>query len=309
MSPSKERFCYHNGKYLPESEVLISFRDRGFVLGDAVFDAARTFGGKIFKLEEHIERLYRSLKAVDIDPGLTPGEMKLISEELVERNLPLLEEGGDYWVLQRVSRGMNVVGGELWESTGPTVIVECSPLPLKARARLFHEGIDLQIPLIRRIPPECLSPNVKSHNYLNLVLADLEVREQSDNAWAILLDTRGFLCEGIGSNVFLVSEGELRTPRSQYVLAGVSRQTVIELAEDLGFTVIEDDLSHYDALNADEAFITSTSFCICPVRRCNGRRIGAGPVPGPVTQRLQQAFAEKVGFDFTDQYLRHLSLK
>ena len=144
------------------------------------------------------------------------------------------------------------------------MIVECTPLPIKARANLFHEGIDMHIPSIRRIPPECLSPSVKSHNYLNLILADLEVRDKGPNAWAVLLDTRGFLCEGIGSNLFLVRDGYLLTPRSQYVLVGVSRQAILELAEKINLEVIEYYLSLFDALNADEAFITSTSFCIFP---------------------------------------------
>ena len=301
-----ERIAYYNGLYVPESEVMIPFRDRGFVLGDAVFDTARTFGGKIFKLEEHIERLYRSLKAIDINPGIEPQKMQEISEEVVKRNLPMLNEGEDYWVFQRITRGQNVVGGEIWQSGSSTVIVECTPLPIKPRAKLFREGIDMHIPSIRRIPPECLSPSVKSHNYLNLVLADLEVRDKGPNAWAVLLDTRGFLCEGIGSNLFLVRDGCLFTPRSQYVLAGVSRQTVIELAEKLNIQVIEDDLSPYDALNADEAFITSTSFCICPARSCNGKPIGKSQVPGPMTEKLQEAFAEEVGYNFVDQYLTHL---
>ncbi len=127
-----------------------------------------------------------------------------------------------------------------------------------------------------------------------------EVRDKGPNAWAILLDTRGFLCEGIGCNLFLVRNGCLLTPRSQYVLAGVSRQTVIELAEKLGIPVIEDDLLPYDALNADEAFITSTSFCICPARSCNGKVIGDSPLTGPITSKLQQAFAEEVEFCRTE---------
>ena len=129
---------------------------------------------------------------------------------------------------------------------------------------------------------------------------------QGAECMAVLLDTRGFLCEGIGSNLFLVRDGCLFTPRSQYVLAGVSRQTVIELAEKLNIQVIEDDLSPYDALNADEAFITSTSFCICPSRSCNGKPIGKSQVPGPMTEKLQQAFVELVDYNFVDQYLSHL---
>ncbi len=167
-----ERVAYFNGKILPESQVLIFFRDRGFKYGDAVFDVSRTFGGKIFRLKEHVDRLYRSLKYARIDPGLTPRQMIEITQEILERNLSLLGPDEDYWVAQRISRGVDVVGGE-------------------ARAR-------------------------------------------DPNAWAVLLDTNGNLSEGIGSNVFIVEHGRLHTPKSEYVLPGVSRQTVMELAEEVG---------------------------------------------------------------------------
>jgi branched-chain amino acid aminotransferase len=304
---SNERIAYFNGHFVPESQVLIPFRDRGFLLGDAVFDTARTFGGKVFRLREHIERLFRSLKYMDIDPGLTLDDFVSISEQVIERNRHFLSADDDYWITQRVTRGANVVGGDLWQSGAPTVIVECTPLPLKARAHLFRDGIDVLFPSMRRVAPDSLSPNVKSHNYLNLVLADREVRGHNPDAWAILLDSRGYLCEGIGSNVFIVRDGRLFTPKPQYVLAGVSRQTVLELAAELGIVAVEDDISPYDACNADEAFITSTSFCLCPIRSFNGKTLADTTIPGPVTRKLTEAFAQRVDFDFAAQYLRHCS--
>src|SRR6186713_1215599 len=133
----QERVAYFNGKILPESQVLISFRDRSFKYGDGVFDMTRTFGGRIFKLEEHIARLYASLKYVDIDPGLSPAEMIQLTKEVVERNMPLLGENDDMWVGQRVSRGVDNVDGLFWQHSGPSVIIECTPLPFKARANLY----------------------------------------------------------------------------------------------------------------------------------------------------------------------------
>lgn len=302
-----ERVAYFNGEIRPESQVLVSFRDRGFKYGDAVFDATRTFGGRPFRLEAHVDRLYRSLRYVGIDPGLAPGEMIRISQAVLERNLPLLGPDDDYWVNQRISRGVDAVGGELWERAGgPTVIVECTPLPLKARARLFRDGIDVITPSVRRVPPECVSPNAKTHNYLNLVLGDLEARARDPNAWAVLLDHGGNLTEGIGSNVFIVQGGRLVTPRAATVLAGVSRQTVLDLAARCGIPASEGDVSLYDACNADEAFITSTSLCLCGVRTMNGVRIGQGTVPGPITRRLTEAYKEEVRYDFVAQYLKHL---
>jgi branched-chain amino acid aminotransferase len=266
----------------------------------------RTFGGRIFKLQEHLERLEHSLKYTGIDIGLSRQELAEITEEVVQRNLPLLDPDDDYWVGQRTSRGVDLVGGEMWQNAGPNVIIECTPLPLKARAHLYRDGIDVIFPSVKRVPPECLSPNVKSHNYLNLIVADLEVRSYNPKAWALLLDTRGFLSEGMGSNVFLVKDGVLYTPKEQYVLAGVSRATVMELAEQLQIKVVEEDLTPYDAFTADEAFITSTSLCICPARSFNNKVVGDGAIPGPLTKQLIDAYTDLVDCDFVEQYLRHL---
>lgn len=302
----KERVAYFNGEIVPESEVLVPFRDRSFKYGDGVFDAARTFGGRIFKLVEHIERLFDSLNYVGIDPGLSQKEITQLSEEVSQRNLPLLKPNSDHWVSQRISRGVNIPEEDIQDCSEPNVIIECTPLPLKARAPFYRDGIEVFFPSIRRTPPDCFSPNVKVHQYLNLILADLEVRSHSPGAWAILLDTRGFLAEGMGSNLFLVKEGVLLTPKAEYVLEGISRKTVIELAEKMDIEVVEHDLTPADAYRADEAFITSTSFCICPVRSFNTKLVPHDAITGPTTQRLTDAFAKFVKFDFVSQYMVHL---
>ena len=301
-----ERVAYFNGKIVPEREVLIPFRDRGFKYGDAVFDTTRTFGHRVFKVREHVERLYRSLRYLRIDPGLTPEETIRITEEVLAQNLSLLAPDDDYWVTQRVSRGLDPSGVAIWGREGATVIVECAPLPLRERAALFRDGIRVVTPSVRRAPPEALSPRVKTHNYLNLIAGDLEVRARDPQAWAVLLDTRGNLAEGLGSNIFLVREGRLETPREQAVLAGISRDTAIDRARELGIAVVEKDLDLYDAYTADEAFLTSTSLCICPVQRVNGAPIGGGAVPGPITRQLTESYARYVDFDFVGQYLKRL---
>jgi branched-chain amino acid aminotransferase len=302
---SPDRIAYFNGRFVPESQVLVPFRDRGFKFGDAVFDTTRTFGHRIFKLAEHVERLYRSLRYLRIEPGVTPARMIAITDEVVRRNLPLLEPDEDYWVTQRVSRGIDPAHHDVWAQEGATVIVECVPLPLRERAPLFRDGIRVVTPSVRRTPPESLSPRVKTHNYLNLIAGDLEVKARDPQAWAILLDTHGNLAEGLGSNIFLVHGAVLTTPREQAVLAGISRDTVIQLARDLDIPVVEKDLDLYDAVNADEAFLTSTSLCICPVSSVNGAKIG-GDVPGPVTRQLTDAYCRLVDFDFAGQYLKRL---
>ena len=306
MSLGNERVAWFNGKIVRESEVLIPFRDQGFLRGDAVFDMTRSFNGRAFRVEEHVTRLYRSLKYLDIDPGLSPAEITSISEEVLARNRHLLGPGEDYWLAQRISRGVGRVPGDNWNHYGPNVIVECVPLPLRERAKHFRDGMDVVTPSLRRTPPDALSPRAKMHQYLNLVLADREVKAQNPDAWAVLLDINGNLAEGQGSNIFLVRDGALTTPRERYVLPGISRQATIDLARQLLIPFDEKDLDLYDAYTADECFLTSTSLCICGVRSLNGRTFGAGRVPGPVTERLIDAYREVVGCDFVAQYLARL---
>ncbi|MDA1311144.1 MAG: aminotransferase class IV, partial [Proteobacteria bacterium] len=187
-----------------------------------------------------------------------------------------------------------------------TVIVECTPLPLAARAKSYRDGIEVITPSVRRVSPEMASPRAKTHNYLNLILGDLEVAAQNPDALSILLDRDGNLAEGKGSNIFLVAEGRLKTPRERFVLPGVSRQVTKEIAAGLGLEVEETDIDLFDAYNADEAFITSTSFCICPIRSINGRAMAAGSIPGPITKQLIDGYVKLVGFDWYAQYLSRL---
>ncbi|MER9174357.1 aminotransferase class IV [Mesorhizobium sp. M0955] len=307
MTTHPERIAYYNGEFLPESQIAIPFRDRGFRWGDGCYDMARTFNHRPFKLKEHVDRFYRSLRYLRIGLPVSPDEMLAISEDVLARNLHLLETREDYWITQRVSRGVDAAGEEDPIRSGPTVIVECCPLPYRSRAHLYVDGIDLLITSMRRTPPSSLSPRAKSSNYLNHTLADLEVKSRNPKAWALFLDQAGNLCEGTSNNIFLVSGGKLLTPREQFVLAGVSRQTVIELAGELGIPCEERDIDLYDAANADEIFLTMTSMCICPVRSLEGTRVLANTIPGPVTRSLQQAWIERVGCDFIDQFTRTLN--
>jgi branched-chain amino acid aminotransferase len=302
-----ERVAYFNGEIIPESDVKVSFRDRGFKYGDAVFDMTRTFGHKIFKIETHISRFYDSLRYVDIDPGMSEEEMVAKSKEVLEANLDLLGPDDDYWIGQRVSRGVDLVGGDMWEHAGgPNVIIECTPLPLKPRARLYKDGMDVIVSSVRRTPPESLSPRAKTHNYLNLIIADMEAKAQDPESWAILLDTRGFLAEGIGSNIFTIKDGVIYTPQEQYVLGGISRETAIEMAERIDVPVITKDIDLFDAMTADEIFLTSTSLCICGVRSFQGRKIGDGSPAGPITKALMDEYVDFVEYDWLGQYLKRL---
>lgn len=307
MSPlSNERVAWFNGEFMPEREVRIPFRDTSWVYGDGCFDMTRTFGHRLFKVKEHVDRLYRSLAYLRIDIGLTPAQMTEVTHEVTRRNAHLLRHGDDYWVGQRISRGVSAVGDEGWEDTGPTIVVECRPLPFKERAKHYRDGIKVIVPSVRRTPPYALSPRTKTHNYLNMVMADLEVHAQDPQAWAVLLDEHGNLCEGLGSNVFIAKDGRLLTPGERHILAGVSRATAIELARELKIEVVERDIDLYDAYTADEMFLTSTSLCLCGVASVNGAPIGGGKIPGPITKRLLDAYSELVACDIAGQYLARL---
>jgi branched-chain amino acid aminotransferase len=308
MNLANQRIVYLNGEFVPESEARIPIKDQGFKFGDAVFDTTRTFGHEIFKLREHLERFERSMRYLKLDGGHSLDDFVSVTEEVVRRNLPLIASDDDYWVTQRVSRGLSEGDREAWPDwPDATVIVECTPLPLAARAKSYRDGIEVITPSVRRVSPEMASPRAKTHNYLNLILGDLEVAAQNPDALSVLLDRDGNLAEGKGSNIFLVTEGKLKTPRERFVLPGVSRQVTKELATGMGLEVEETDIDLFDAYNADEAFITSTSFCICPIQSINGRALAEGSIPGPVTKKLISAYVEMVGFDWYAQYLSRLA--
>src|SRR2546423_696524 len=154
MSLGNERVAWFNGQIVNESEVVIPFRDQGFLRGDAVFDMTRSFNGKAFRLAEHVTRLYRSLRYLDIDPGVSPGEMAAISEDVLERNRHLLGPGEDYWIAHRISRGVNRLPGDNWDHYGPNEIVEWVPLPMGERAKHFRAGVEVGTPSLLRPPPD-----------------------------------------------------------------------------------------------------------------------------------------------------------
>ncbi len=305
MTGSGEWMVWMNGEMVPETEARVPIRDRGFKYGDAAFDTTRTFGHKIFKLDEHLDRFWRSLNYLQIDPGVSKAALVEATHQVAEANLKVIGEDEDIWLTQRVTRGLDPADQERWPGYPErTVIVEAAPLPLRQRSEAYKSGLKIVTPSVRRPPPDTLSPRAKTHNYLNLVLADLEVQAHHPDALAVLLDTNGNFAEGKGSNIFFVKDGTILTPRERYVLPGVSRQTTVDLAAAAGMRVEEADLDMYDAYASAESFITSTSFCICPVSSINGVTIGDGAVPGPVTKQLIDGYVDFVDFDWYGQYLR-----
>ena len=292
---------YFDGRFVPASEAVIPISHRGYRMADTVFDTERTFNGDIFRLDDHLERLYRSLKAVRIVPGLARDEMAEICREVVRRNDPLRQQYGDFWVTQLVSRGM---GRNLLQPEPAVVSVVVDPLPFWRHAGLYAQGAHLVTPATRRTAPEALDPKIKSTDRLNLVMAEIEAKQVDPEAYPLPLDDHGNLTEIVSGNLFLVSGGVVRTPGSRSILSGISRQTTMEMARSLDIPVVEEDLQPYDLYVADEAFVTTTSFCILPVGRFNGAQVG-GQVPGSITKRLTSAWNEMVGLDIIEQAERY----
>ena len=289
--------AYFNGQWVPSSEVKIDPMDRGFMVGDVVFDVERTFNGKSFRMKEHIERLYRSLKYVRIDPGLSAEEMMGISEEAIERNEHLRAGVGDFTIHQFVTRGP---GRRAWNLGQPTVCVRIGAIAFNTYAQAYTEGMHGAITRTHSYTPESVDPKVKHYSRMNFNLAELEANDADEGAWPILRDENGNLTEGSGYNVFLVTEGVIRTATDRAVLQGVSRGMVFDLARQLDIPVTEEDLQPYDLYTSDEAFFASTSYCVLPVTQVDRRQIGDGK-PGPVTQQLLAAWSEAVGVGIVDQ--------
>jgi branched-chain amino acid aminotransferase len=292
--------AYFNGAWGPFSQVKIDPMDRGFLVGDVVFDVARTFNGKSFRLKEHVDRLYRSLQFVRIDPQLTPAEMLAISEEVVQRNAHLREAVGDFTVTQFVTRGP----GRWAHNAGPpTVCVKVAPIYFDRFAHYYTEGAHGVITRTRSYSAQSLDPKVKHYSRMNFNLAELEAADVDPNAWPILTDLDGNLTEGTGYNFFLVTDGVLRTPGDRSILQGISRGMIFDLAAQCNLRVIEDDLQPYDLYTADEVFFSSTSPCVLPVTRVDKRQISAGQ-PGPLTRRLLAEWSEAVGVHIVEQAQR-----
>jgi len=269
-----EPIAYVNGEYVPESRAAVSILDHGLLYGDGVFETVLTRGGAVHRIDAHLDRLFRSLAAVDIPPPLDRAGLAGIIAEAVHRN-----DLADAYVKLIVTRGSN--GTPLLEPRGCEPGVICLVRPHSdtdpARAERIRRGLRVKTAAVRRPPADVLDPRVKSLNYLNLVLARLEARSAGVDE-ALLLDVHGHVCEAPGANIFTVRGDTLSTPDHD-ILEGVTRATVMDLARARGWTVRERAIDLYDVYTADEVFLCSTAIGLLPVISVDGRTIGSG-VPG-----------------------------
>ncbi|MCK4497582.1 branched-chain-amino-acid transaminase [Candidatus Bathyarchaeota archaeon] len=284
----EELLIYIDGEYFPKSEAKISVYNHGFLYGDGIFEGIRAYSGNVFKLREHIDRLYSSAKAIMLDIPLTKDQMLNAVVESLKKN-GLYE---DSYIRLVVSRGEGDLGLDPRKCPKPTVIIITDEIKLHGR-EAKENGLTAIITWVKRDPVDATSHEIKSLNYLNSILAKLEANNaQVDEA--ICLNKEGFVCEGVAENIFIVSNDVVVTPpTSTGALRGITRQVAIEIAEALGYVVVKKDITPADLFLADEAFFTGTAAEIVPVVEINKRKIGDGK-PGSVTKRLMEKYHQLV---------------
>jgi branched-chain amino acid aminotransferase len=268
-----------DGKYCNEKDAKVSVFDHGLLYGDGIFEGIRAYNGRVFRLREHIDRLFCSAKAILLTIPMTHAEVMAAVIECCRRNR--IRDG---YIRLLVTRGIGTLGLNPNRCKNPSVIVIADKIQLYP-PELYQRGMDIiTVPTVRNLH-SAVNPAIKSLNYLNNILAKIEANNAGCEE-AVMLNAEGYVAECTGDNLFIVKAGRLLTPPlSAGALYGITRQVVIELAQQSGIEVSEPNLTRYDLFNADECFVTGTGAEIVPVVRIDGRVIGTGK-PGPLTRKL-----------------------
>lgn len=296
----KEPLAYSNGKIDPLASVSISLFDAGFVLGTTIAEQLRTFGGKIFRLDDHLARLAASLKIIDVSISESPDRLAAVAAELVDHNHALLESGDDLGLAILVSPGGNS-GYRTTDTSEPTVILYTYPLPFRLWHKKYELGQRLVIPPTRQVPAACWPSALKCRSRMHYYLADRQAEAVEPGSRALLLDTEGHVTEASTANVLLYRVGQgLISPPHDKVLPGISLAAAAEIAARMGQPLTDRDLTPDDLLAADEVFLTSTPLCLLPVVSVDGHPIGSGR-PGHFFRRLINSWSDSVGLDIIDQ--------
>ena len=301
----RETVAYLNGEFLPASQARLNIFDLGVVMGATFSEMTRTFNGVLFRAEDHITRLFTSLKYGDISLPLAPCEVLDITRQVVEHNLKFLHEGDDLAVVQFVTAGESAMysdGAPIRDQ--PTICIHTFRLPFARWRPFFVSGAHVVVPSTRHIPAQCIDAKTKNRSRLHWHLAERDVRRSESNAIPLLLDLSGNLTETPGANFLIYKNDTIFSPHSRNILGGVSLQTVREIAKELGIGWVEKDLQIHDALGADEAWLTSTPYGIAPCTRVNGAAVGHGEI-GPGWKAIIKAWSERVNCDVAAQILHH----
>jgi branched-chain amino acid aminotransferase len=283
----KELLVYVDGSYYPKSQAKISVFDHGLLYGDGIFEGIRAYNGSVFKLKEHIDRLYRSAHMIML-------EIPMAKEQMIQAVLEALRKNSlkDSYIRLIVTRGVGDLGLNPKKCAKPTIIIITDTITLhKVEAK--EKGVTAMLSWVKRDPVDATTHEIKSLNYLNSILAKIEANIAGVDE-AICLDKNGFICEGVAENLFMVKNGKLFTPPSYTgALQGITAEEVMRLARRLGYDVEEKNITPYELFNAEEAFFTGTAAEIIPVREINKRTVDSGN-PGPITKKLIAEFSKAV---------------
>jgi branched-chain amino acid aminotransferase len=298
------RVVYQNGEYVDEKDAKVSIFDSALMFGDMCFEMTRSFNGEQFLIRDHLKRLYRGLKILQIPIKQTIEELEEICYETIKRNEEFFLPTDEHRLLINVSRGPLGIYAPIFDNKlEPTVIVADFPLKwtVAGMDELIDEGINAVVTSQRAIPSHLLDPKIKNRSRIHYQMANIEASNwKGKNNWALLLDPDGFIAEGTGDNIFFVKDGVVYTPEARNILIGISRDYVFEVCQQLGISCIEKNLEPYDAYNADESFMTATPFCLLPVTRFNSTKIGDGKM-GKITQLIHDRWSKNVGLDIFQQ--------
>jgi branched-chain amino acid aminotransferase len=276
---AKESKVYVDGKFFPEAEAKISVFDHGLLYGDGIFEGIRFYNGRVFRLEEHLERLWDSARSICLEIPMTPREMSEALLETIRQNG--LREG---YIRLLVTRGVGNLGLNPEQCKHPSVIIIVATITLYP-ASVYQNGLTVVTCATRRTNPSALNPAVKSLNYLNNVMARIEANLAGADE-ALMLNDAGNVAECTADNVFIIKRGQIFTPPiTAGALRGITRSVVFDIAAELGVKISETDITRHDVFIADECFLTGTAAEIIPVIKADGRTIGTGK-PGPITARM-----------------------
>src|SRR6059036_1695204 len=280
----KEPFVYIDGEYHPKGEAKISVYDHGLLYGDGVFEGIRAYNGTVFRLREHVERLFEGLRVIRVNISLTKEQVMNAIVETLRRN-----GYSDAYIRLVITRGRGNLGLDPRSCARPSIIIMAEPVAPAHGKEAREKGVTAIISGYRRDMVDGTTHELKSLNYIQSVLAKFQAIDAGADE-VLMLDHRGLVSEFHGSNIFIVKRGVVNTPTSAAgILHGITRMRVLKLAEELGHEVHERDITPYELLTSDEVFLTGTMAEVVPVVRMNGVAIGDG-VPGPMTKEIIIAF-------------------
>jgi branched-chain amino acid aminotransferase len=294
----QEPIAYLKGQFVPASQCVLPIYDLGIVQGAAVTDFLRTFHQQPYRIEDHVHRFYRSCKYARIEPPVGCGETTAISERLLSEN-GKLAPGEELGLVYYITAGENAVyagSAGMPKDLVPSYVQHTFPIRFHLWRDLFLEGAHCVTPAPRHWPPQCLSQKIKNRNRLHMWIGEQEVRQLDSDAVPLYLDIVGNVTETGGSNFVIYRDGQVVSPKRNNILWGVSLTVLEQILTEMDIPFVEDDIQTYDVVNADEAWMPTTPYCLGPVVRINGVPIGNGK-PGPMWRRVLDRWSEIVGKD------------